>query len=132
MITATDYVSIEKMLSEFFNGMNQIVSLDMVDYTELKQGASRAVSVLSSSADGDASADEALDKALESLSCQGAKSVMISLCAHNTDIITQSAIARLIEATYKHVGQVPVIWGAGENTTMGEGEWQLLCVVFYE
>lgn len=132
MIVATDYVNIEKMVLEFFNGMNHLVTLDMTDYTTLKQRASSAVSMLMTSADGDVSAEEALDKGFALLSCQGAKSMLFSLCAHNVDAISQDRITRLIEASYKSVGEVPVIWGVGEDSSMGEGQWRLLCVLFYE
>lgn len=132
MITATDYVEIEKMVLEFFGDMKHLVTLDMADYNTMKSDASRATSMLISSADGSDSPVEALDSGCATLSCQGAKSVMFSLCTHSINVITQDTIARLIEAEYKNLGTVPVIWGTGEDNSLGEGEWRLLNVVFYE
>ena len=132
MITTTDYVEIEKMVLKFLGDMKHLVTLDMADYETLKNQASHAVSTLISSADGSDSPVEALEKSYATLSCQGVKSVMFSLCAHNVDVISQDTITRLIEAECKTLGTVPVIWGAGEDSSLGEGEWRLLNVVFYE
>ena len=132
MITITDYVEIEKMVLEFFGDMKNLVTLDMADYNTMQSDSSRAPSMLISSADGSDSPVEALDRGGATRSCQGAKSVMCSLCTHSINVITQDTIARLIEAEYKNLGTVPVIWGAGEDNSLGEGEWRLLNVVFYE
>lgn len=135
MITTTDYVEIEKMVLKFLGDMKHLVTLDMADYDTLKNQASHAVSTLISSADGSDSPVEALEKSYATLSCHGVKSVksvMFSLCAHNIDVISQDTITRLIEAECKTLGTVPVIWGAGEDSSLGEGEWRLLNVVFYE